>query len=641
MFTVTRSEHNPILSPEKAHPWEAAAVFNGSPIVAGKKTYLIYRAMSEPEKLRDPHIRMSVIGRAESGDGIHYTDRSILISPSESYDRYGCEDPRVTKLGNTYYIFYTGLGGYPFGADNIKIAVALSQDLKTIDERHLVTPFNAKAMAMFPEKINGKIATLVTINSDLPPDDICYVEFERAEDMWSADYWQKWQDAGADAHKLNIRRHGDDHLELGAAPVKTDRGWLVVYSHIQKYGSENQVFGIEILLLDLKNPRNILGRTKGPCMVADAYYENAGLTSHVIFPSGALIKDGKLQIHYGAADTHCAYAEIPLDNLLASLDPEAKEPIVRYPGNPIIASRPKTPWEERGTLNPAAIEMGEKVHILYRAVSDKNVSTIGYASSADGFSIDERSKKPVYLPRASFETRHDSDSNFGCEDPRIVEINNNVYMTYTAYDGSTPRVAITSIPSKNFLAKDWKAWAKPEVITPESIANKDASLIPDVFNSLSLDKKDKYVILHRVSESICAYVLGSLDFSKEKINECIEILAPRRGMWDGNKVGIAAPPIKTKSGWLLLYHGVSWSGTYRVGAALLDLKDPTNVLSRSAVPVFEPIEEYEKKGIVGNVVFPCGLVQKGSNLLMYYGGADFVVGVAKMKLVDILKMLKS
>ena len=110
-------------------------------------------------------------------------------------------------------------------------------------------------------------------------------------------------------------------------------------------------------------------------------------------------------------------------------------------------------------------------------------------------------------------------------------------------------------------------------------------------------------------------------------------------MWDSHKVGLAAPPIKTKKGWLLLYHGISNNSTYRVGACLFDLKDPTIVLSRSAVPIFEPQEEYEMKGVVGKVVFPCGLVQREDTLFMYYGAADYVVGVATMKLPDILKTL--
>ncbi|MEK9177521.1 MAG: hypothetical protein AAB777_00190, partial [Patescibacteria group bacterium] len=392
-------------------------------------------------------------------------------------------------------------------------------------------------------------------------------------------------------------------------------------------------FGTEIVLLDLENPRKIIGRTKGPFMVPEAYYEKVGQVPNIIFPSGALIQGDKLEVYYGATDTYCAFATIPLDNLLDSILEPEKARIVRFPGNPIISPRPGVFWEANGTINPAAIELDGKVHILYRAVSDMNVSTIGYAASHDGLSIDERSDKPIYFPRAPFERRADAGSNYGCEDPRIVNINDRLYMTYTAYDGTTPRVAVSSIDKKDFLAKKWSAWSEPQVITPPNIANKDSVMLSEAIDG-------KYLILHRVGESVCGEYISSLDFTKERINECIEILNPRRGMWDGGKVGISTPPIKTKKGWLLLYHGVSWSTTYRVGAVLLDLEDPTIVKARTAIPLFEPKEEYERKGMVPNVVFPCGLVVRGTTAYMYYGAADSVIGVATIKMSALLKMLE-
>ncbi len=649
MFTVNRSEHNPLLSPDKNHPWEAAATFNGCPVVHGGKTYLLYRAMSLPERLKEPHIRTSVIARAVSNDGgEHFSDRRVLISPSEDFDRFGCEDPRVTKLGTTNYIFYTGLGGYPFWAENIRVCVALSKDLKSIDQKHLVTPFNAKAMALFPEKISAKggakMAALLTYHTDMPPAEICYAEFDNQEDIWSGDFWNKWKE-NIDAHKLHIRRLPSDHLELGAAPVKTKKGWLLIYSHIQKYGESNVVFGVEAVLLDLKNPRKIIGRTKGPFLVADEYYESAGQTPHLIFPSGAIIKkkgkeageNGCLEVYYGAADTHCAKALINLDNLLKTITAGEKQIVKRFPGNPIITPRPKTSWEAKGTFNPAAIEVAGQTYILYRAVSDRNISTIGLAVSKDGLSIDERPNKPIYVSRAPFEKNAGgSENNFGCEDPRIVKIGKTLYMTYTAYDGHTPRVAISVISESGFLAKKWEAWSEPLVITPEGVMNKDAAIIPEKIGG---EIGGKFVLLHRVHENICAYLFSSLDFKKEQVNQCIDLLGPRRGMWDGAKVGIAAPPIKTSKGWLLLYHGVSWSNIYRVGAVLLGLHDPTVVQARTAVPLFEPEEEYEIKGAVPRVVFPCGLTFRKDTAYMYYGAADSVVGVATFSIKEILKRL--
>jgi predicted GH43/DUF377 family glycosyl hydrolase len=145
---------------------------------------------------------------------------------------------------------------------------------------------------------------------------------------------------------------------------------------------------------------------------------------------------------------------------------------------------------------------------------------------------------------------------------------------------------------------------------------------------------------HRIGTDICADYVDTLDFEKEKIDKCISVLGPRTGMWDSSKVGISGPPIKTKDGWLLFYHGVSKRhNTYRIGAVLLDLHDPTLVLARSTDPVFEPTEDYEKIGIVNNVVFPCGHVVEKGKIYLYYGGADKVVGVASCKLSDIVEPL--
>lgn len=313
--------------------------------------------------------------------------------------------------------------------------------------------------------------------------------------------------------------------------------------------------------------------------------------------------------------------------MLASLVDPSEHHVKRFPGNPIITPRPGFNWESKGTLNPAAIDLEKNVHILYRAVSDNNISTIGYARSKDGLSIDERTEAPIYVPREPFEKQ-------GCEDPRIVQIGKKLYMTYTAYDGSTPRVAVSSIGVKEFLERRFDLWSQPQTITPVGVDDKDAVILPELVNG-------RYMILHRVDYNVCADFVTTLDFSKEQVNECIEIISPRRGMWDGGKVGVAAPPLKTKNGWLLLYHGVSWSTTYRIGAVLLDLEDPTIVRARTAIPLFEPQEEYEHKGVVPNVVFPCGIVLRGGMVYMYYGAADSVIGVATVTLATLLRMLKN
>lgn len=637
MFVVKRSEHNPILIPDRNHYWEEFSTFNLCPIKHGREIYGLYRAISAPDTLRNPH-QISIIGIGESKDGLHFKNRIPFIAPAEDWDRFGCEDPRVTYFEGVFYTFYTALSKYPPDAGSIKVAVALSRNLKKIDERHLVTPFNAKAMTLFPERINGKIVVIFSAFTDMPPAKMVIAEVDKMEELWSNVFWDKWS-KNIDEHVINPKRNSYDHVEVGAPPIKTKHGWLFIYSHIQNYfhspNNGDRIFGIEALLLDLNDPRKIIGQTRGPFLVPEESYELSGYVGNIVFPSGALLNKDTLTIYYGAADTTTCSAKVNLTDLVSNMSKENRETsrFKRFMGNPIILPKTTNPWEAKATFNPAAIMIKGKTHIVYRALSNNNTSSFGYASTKNGFDIDERLTSPIYVPREEFEMKKIDNANSGCEDPRLTKIDKNIYVCYTAFDGiGPPRVAISYITEKDFLAHKWK-WEKPFVVTPSGFDDKDTCLFPQKF-------PDGYFILHRVGNEICGDYLKSLDFKTETVKKCIRIIGPRINTWDSSKVGIAAPPIKTKHGWLLLYHGVSKShSTYRVGAVLLDLKDPAIVLSRGTEPVLEPEEEYEKIGIINNVVFPCGMAVKKDMIYIYYGGGDRVVGVATMKLSILLKSL--
>ncbi len=637
MYVAKKSDENPILSPNNDHYWEEFATFNLSPIKHGKKIYGLYRAISAVDNMKKQK-QISVIGIGKSNDGIHFEDRVPFIKPKEEWDACGCEDPRVTFFEGKYYIFYTALSSFPFNANTIKVAVAISKDLKKVDERHLVTPFNAKAMTLFPERINGKIVVIFSANTDMPPAKVCIAKLDNMEQLWDKSFWDKWQ-LEFESYIVDFRRNVYDHLEIGATPVKTKDGWLLVYSHIQSYFLDpeklDRIFGIEALLLDLKDPTKIVGRTSGPILVPEENYEMTGYVENVIFPSGVLIDKDILSIYYGAADTTVCVAYVSLIDLIntMSLDKENEWKFKRYDSNPIITPNEDNKWEMKATFNPAAIYLGGKTHILYRTLSEDNTSFIGYASSKDGFKIDERLNLPVYSPREDFEMKKIINANSGCEDPRLTKIGKIIYICYTAYDSiNPPKVAVSSINEKDFLAHNFN-WSKPFLITPPGLDDKDTCIFPEKF-------KDGYFIIHRMNNEMCGDYLSSLDFNAGQVNKCIRVIGPRRNTWDSAKVGITAPPIKTKYGWLLLYHGVSKShNTYRVGALLLDLKDPAIVLARTSDPIFSPEENYEKFGIVNNVVFPCGIILRGKNLFIYYGGGDKVTGVATIKLSRVIEAL--
>ena len=633
MFVVKRSKSNPILSPISEHPFEDYVVLNGNPIKIDASVYMLYRAQNSPEKFESGSFSMSTICKAESKDGINFKNREIFISPENAWERYGCEDPRVTKIDGKYFIFYTALSAYPLNvASGIKVGLAISKDLETITEKHLITPFNAKAMTLFPEKINGKYVALITVNPDILPTHISMVEFKKIEDMWSEEHWKKWYKE-LDDH-IFIRGNDLDRIEIGSCPLKTKDGWLLICCRIQNHASPNRVFAIEAVLFDLEDPKEIIGRTRGALLVPEEKYEKNGVIRNTIFPSGALIVGDRLEIYYGASDTTIAMASVNLELLLESMKfPYIEVGFKRLTSGALLKPRKEKDWESKAIFNPAAIDIDGTAYIVYRAMSQDNTSVLGLAESNNCTEVTHISDEPIYTPRESFERKGVPNGNSGCEDPRLTKIGEIIYMYYVAYNGITPpAVAMTSILETDFKKKNWSAWSKPVIVTKDGVDDKDACLHPEKVDG-------KYFLFHRVNNYICGDYGSTPAFPERNNFKNIPILGPRPGMWDSVKVGISVPPIKTKKGWILLYHGVSGRSRYRVGAVLLDLNDPTKVLARITDALFEPYEAYETEGQVNYVVFPCGAVVRDGIIYMYYGGGDSVVDVAFISVNDLLDAL--
>jgi beta-1,2-mannobiose phosphorylase / 1,2-beta-oligomannan phosphorylase len=322
----------------------------------------------------------------------------------------------------------------------------------------------------------------------------------------------------------------------------------------------------------------------------------------------------------------------------------------RFQGNPILRPNSHNWWETKAVFNPAAIYEGGKVHILYRAIGETENSVLGYASSSDGFNIIERLDEPVYVPREPFEgvntfpvRENLSFSPFqsggggegGCEDPRLTRIENTVYLTYVAYDGySPPRVALSSIGIDDFMQKRWR-WKKPVLISPPNVVDKNACLLPEKING-------KFVIFHRIFPDILIDFVDDLDFDgKNRWLQGHFKIAVKSSSWDNLKVAAGPPPIKTKEGWLFIYHAIDEKDDlrYKIGAMLLDLKEPTRVIARTKKPILEPVAYYENYGLKYGVVYPCGAVVLNERLFVYYGGADMVTCVATANINELLARL--
>lgn len=618
-------------------------MFNGSIAREGSKFHFLYRATSSLQNYHGLDIKLSSIGHATSSDRIHFENRRPFIVPEYEWEKFGCEDPRVTRLNDKYFIFYTALSDYPPTPSGIKVGVAITEDFSQGVEKHQVTHFNSKAMALFPEKVAGKIAAVLTVNTDKPPAKIALALFDHEEEIWSKEHWSNWL-LSLDKYVIPLLKQESDHVEVGAAPVRIEQGWLLIYCYIENYFSSRPTFGIEAVLLDLENPLEILGRTAEPLLIPEKKYELHGDVPNVIFPSGALVQDKELWIYYGAADTTCCLAKVRVKDVLQGMtlkkqvkfSPSKVKSVKleRHKENPIIQPNPEHSWESKYTFNPAAIYENGKVHIIYRAMGDEDTSVFGYASSQDGVHLEERLAEPIYLPREDFEKITGPKGDSGCEDPRITKIDGKFYVCYTAFDEKNlPRVALTSIEVDDFLNHRWN-WERPFLISPPEVADKNTCILSEKI-------KGKYVLLHRLDPCIWIDFVDDLRFENERWLSGKILLDPRTNKWDSRKIGIGPPPVKTQDGWLLIYHGLSKKDNkYRLGAVLLDLKNPSKVIARLNRPILEPEADYEKEGLRPGTVFACGAVVIKGRLFVYYGASDHVVAVASVSLNEIMVQLK-
>lgn len=292
----------------------------------------------------------------------------------------------------------------------------------------------------------------------------------------------------------------------------------------------------------------------------------------------------------------------------------------RFERNPILEPKRNNSWEAQAVFNAAAVYGDGLIHIVYRALGSDNISRLGYATSADGFTIKERYEEPIFNP-AGYAERD------GCEDPRLTVIGDECLMAYTAYRNhdypAVYQISLTSIGLKDFLDRRWN-WKERTLPFP-GVRNKDAVIFPGKVDG-------KYLMFHRVEPSICVAYSDDL----KKWWGFKSIMEPREKMWDSEKIGAAGTPIELNEGYLFIYHGVDKTKRYSLGAALLDKSNPEEVIYRSEQPILAPSESYECVGDVPNVVFSCGNVKLDNRVIVYYGGADRVLCAASYELNELL-----
>jgi predicted GH43/DUF377 family glycosyl hydrolase len=330
----------------------------------------------------------------------------------------------------------------------------------------------------------------------------------------------------------------------------------------------------------------------------------------------------------------------------------------------ILIEKSTLGFENEGVLNPAAIRVGEYVHLFYRAVRKGNYSGIGYCKLKGPLTVEERSDTPVLFSQAAYESH-------GLEDPRIVKIDDLYYLTFTAYDGINALGALAT-------STDLIHWDKKGIIAPQ-ITYEEFSRLAGSKGAInekylrynepwhSHDVKDKNVLLwdknmiffprringklhllHRVRPDIQLVAFTELEELTPEfwqkyfmhLDECI-LLSPKH-KHEVSYIGGGCPPIETEHGWLIIYHGVhdtTKGYVYSACAALLDLEHPQKEIARLPYALFKPEHDWELKGEVNNVCFPTGAVVFNDTLYIFYGAADERIATASLSLSALLTEL--
>ncbi len=292
----------------------------------------------------------------------------------------------------------------------------------------------------------------------------------------------------------------------------------------------------------------------------------------------------------------------------------------RLGNKPLVTPDMSLSWQRGGVFAPAVIHKHGQWKMLFRAYGDDAISRLGYAESKDGIKwlVD---KQPRVTPDTS---RYEYS---GVEDPRAVNIDNLFYVTYTA-----------------FAAKAWPAATRIRILATSDFL-KFRRITPHLNNFLRKNDKDgvlfpekinnRYFMFRRINESIELSSSKSLKIWREHG----VVLKPTRHDWEDWKIGAGAPPIKTQLGWLLFYHGVSLEKRYCMGVAILDPHRPNKVLYRLPYPILSPEADYEKTGVVPNVVFGTSAVETAEEYRLYYGAADNVIAAASINKHALLNAL--
>ncbi len=336
MLRVVR--HGAILKPTRL-VFENKAVFNPGIYQEGDKIHVIYRAVNKEY--------MSCFGYAELNGPLQVVKRwkRPLYQRLAAYESHGIEDPRIVKIGDTFYLTYIAHDGrhaliaYMYGPNIFKLrrggiisptimyrdAVKLFDHSKLKDDYYFFASYYEKFAGknvkvwekdgiLFPEKLGRKYALLHHINPDIQVS-----KFGDFDELKRNDYWIK-QLRTIGRQVVLEGRHGWEarHIGGGAPPVKTDHGWILIYHGVEPR-NRGRIYSAGAALLDLKNPTKLIARLPQPLFVPKHYNERNGFVHNVVFPTGTARFKDRLYIYYGSADSRVSVASVNIDLLVKEL----------------------------------------------------------------------------------------------------------------------------------------------------------------------------------------------------------------------------------------------------------------------------------------------------------------------------------
>ena len=283
----------PILSPQ-GNGWESAGTFNPAVVIHNGKFVMLYRAQDG--------FGTSRLGYAESSDGIRFIRRSEpVLSPETGYEMDGgVEDPRLVKIGDTYYLTYTG-----YNKKDAQLCLAISKDLVHWERKGVILPaykgkWNVgwtKSGVIVPEKIDSKY-WMYWLGSSADKTDQMGLAYSTDLIHWTE---------ALDTPVLPRRPGQFDSrvVEPGPPPILTPSGIVLIYNG----ADDRHVYRTGVAVFDRKNPRKVLSRTDDPIFAPEMEWEKAGQVPNVVFVEGVVKQGNRFLFYYGGADKYVGVAE--------------------------------------------------------------------------------------------------------------------------------------------------------------------------------------------------------------------------------------------------------------------------------------------------------------------------------------------